>query len=100
MGADRIPTSTQPEHVPPRLRFAKREIQRALTALEAVQNNPDVDWAIRCFEAEQRLEDQREETKYWRESYQAMAAILRASGEERAELIERLINHGMERQRP
>lgn len=94
------PPPTQQSGGAPRIRYAKKEIARALQALEAVQSNPDADYAIRCFEAEDRLEDAREEARYWRENYEALRAILRASGEERADLIARLINHGMRRQRP
>jgi hypothetical protein len=66
--------STRAPDDSPRLRFAKREIQRALLALEAVDRD-QFDAHMRLLETEDRLADAREDARRWREAYEAMCKL-------------------------
>lgn len=74
----------------PRLRFAKREIEKSLAALEAVDAG-QFDSAIRLIEAEDRLEDAREDAARWRRNYESLARILAATGDERSKLLDQAL---------
>jgi hypothetical protein len=73
--------------VPPRVRFAKAQIQRALTALERV--DPDaLSEGIRTLELEDRISELRQDVQRQRERGDALARLLCASGDERAKLLD------------
>ena len=76
----------------PRLRFAKREIDKALRALEAVDHE-QLDFAMRCLELEDQIADLREELGRVREGRDVMSRILAATGDERGKLLDRALRH-------
>jgi hypothetical protein len=65
--------------LPPRLRFAKAEIAKALRALELADSS-QVDAWMRVLALEDQLADQREETREWRNRYEALRRMLAAGG--------------------
>lgn len=66
-----------PPSTPPRLRFAKAEISKALRALELADSS-QVDAWMRVIGLEDQLEDQREETRDWRHKYETLRRLLAA----------------------
>lgn len=59
----------------PRVRFAKREIVKILTALETV-NSTDLDLGYRVLALEDELATAREETKRWRRASEALQSLV------------------------
>lgn len=79
MAAERSSTPTTPQQGP-RLRFAKNEIRKALTALERATDGGKVDAWMRCLELEDRLEDTRkdlEEVRSERDTLRRLVAEMR-----------------------
>lgn len=73
--------------LPPRVRFAKDQIQRALTALERV--DPDaLSEGIRALELEDRISELQRDVQRQRERGDALARLLCAGGDERAVLLD------------
>lgn len=75
----------------PRIRFAKGEIVRILTALEMV-NGSDLDLGIRVLRLEDELADSREQGRRWRHSYEGTQTLLEKTvtlaAEEQVELLD------------
>lgn len=61
--------------LPPRLRFAKREIAKVLQALERA-NSSQVDAWMRVLDLEEQLADQREDTAQMRRERDALKSLL------------------------
>ena len=63
------------DEAPSRTRFAKREIVRALEALERADAEHLDPW-MRVVELEERLEDAREDAVEWRRKYEGVRLLL------------------------
>lgn len=59
----------------PRVRFAKREIAKALEALERVDGG-QINAAMRLLQVEDELADAREMAARWRRAYEELQVIL------------------------
>lgn len=85
---------TQQSEDTPRIRFAKGEIVRILTALEMV-NGSDLDLGIRVLRLEDELADSREQGRRWRRSYEGTQSLLEKTvtlaAEEQVELLDNAV---------
>jgi hypothetical protein len=71
--------SPSAQQAPHRVRFAKAQLLRALSALEELQ--PDsLDEGIRRLELEDQLSEAREQAARWRRSYESIHALFTAHG--------------------
>lgn len=64
---------------PPRVRYAKREIAKVLTALENVKGS-ELALALRVIDLEEQLADTREQAARWRRCFESMRDIANHSG--------------------
>lgn len=81
---DLYPNTTQsgpedPPSPPPRLRFAKAQIMKALEALELADSS-DLDAWMQVLDLKEQLADQREMTIEWRRKYEALKHLLANGG--------------------
>lgn len=73
--------------LPPRVRFAKDQLQRALTALERVDPGA-LSEGIRVLELEDRISELRQDVRRQRERGDTLARLLCASDDDRAALLD------------
>lgn len=74
----------------PRVRFAKRELARALEAIERI--DPErLDESIRILELEDRLNDSQALVEMLRANYDTISRVLVATGEERAAVLDQIL---------
>lgn len=84
------PSPTQPvSEDSQRVRFAKREVVKILTALERVDQD-ELDAAMRVLRLEDELADARELAARWRKSYEAVQRILETAEGDRAAKLDRI----------
>jgi hypothetical protein len=84
------PDGTEASEQHPRIRFARRELVKVLTALERVDGH-ELNAAIRVEQLEEQLADAREEARRWRQGTESMQALLADTfGAEQSERVEQL----------